>query len=767
MLHHLKMFSGQELKKGIFGAEREMLRVTEDGKLAMTLHPKVFGEKIENPYITTDFSESQIEVITPTFETVEEVYNFLQALYDIVALEIGEEYLWPQSMPCDIPTDGNIPIATFCDCDAGDRARHYREYLFEKYGGKKQLISGIHFNFSFQEEIVEQLYKKVKPNQSYQAFKDAIYLKITRNFLRYRWLLIYLLGSTSAIHESYEQECVENLHAISDASYSNEEATSYRNSECGYKNEVDLFPSYESVESYVASIEEFINEGMIESHRELYSQIRLKAKNQKDYLQSLTSDGIQYVEIRNIDINPFDKGGISLTDLHFVYLFLLYTMVAEEGSLHTWCQEALENQQKVAKLGQNRGLMLTNDGKEVPMVSWAKQLLNEMKEINNTLQLEQAAIIDEMLKRVEDVTYTYSYRMIEAIKQYGYVHAHMNIAKQYKKSAYSHRFKLTGYEDLELSTQILMKESIKRGIKVNVLDRKDNFISLSKDKVTEYVKQATKTSKDNYVTVMMMENKTVTKVILDRHGIIVPAGMEVSSIQQVKDNWWKYEQKPIVIKPKSTNFGLGISIFTTPASLEDVLAAYELASRHDEMVLIEEFIPGKEYRFLVIGDEVVGILHRVPANVRGNGQASIRQLVEEKNKNPLRGKGYKTPLEKIELDENAALFLKQQGKDFDYIPKAEEIVYLRENSNISTGGDSIDYTDVIPFRFKEIAIASARAVGAKICGVDMMINDYQDIHSSYAIIELNFNPAIHIHCYPYKGIERNIGEKVLNLLFNK
>ena len=110
------------------------------------------------------------------------------------------------------------------------------------------------------------------------------------------------------------------------------------------------------------------------------------------------------------------------------------------------------------------------------------------------------------------------------------------------------------------------------------------------------------------------------------------------------------------------------------------------------------------------------------------------------------------------------MFLKEQNKDFNYIPKISEVVYLRENSNISTGGDSIDYTDDISEKFKIIAVNAAKAVNARICGVDMMLEDYSRENSNYAIIELNFNPAIHIHCYPYKGIERKIGVEVLRVL---
>ncbi|NFO75266.1 bifunctional glutamate--cysteine ligase GshA/glutathione synthetase GshB, partial [Clostridium botulinum] len=359
---------------------------------------------------------------------------------------------------------------------------------------------------------------------------------------------------------------------------------------------------------------------------------------------------------------------------------------------------------------------------------------------------------------------TYSYRILEKIKNQGYVNGFLKLSKKYKNYAYNNRFKFNIYEDLELSTQILIKEAIKRGIKFNIIDRRDNFISLQKGEKVEYIKQATKTSKDNYISVLIMENKVVTKKVLENNSINVPRGYEFTSLNEAISMVEKFINRPIVVKPKSTNFGIGISIFTEKCDKEDVICALKIAFNHDETVLVEEFIRGKEYRFLVINDEVEGILHRVPANVIGDSISSIKTLVEIKNQDPLRGYHYRTPLEKINLDENARLFLKQQNKDFDYVPKKDEIVYLRENSNISTGGDSIDYTDDIPEKFKNIAIQCAKAVNAKICGVDMIIEDYRDENSQYAIIELNFNPAIHIHSYPYKGTERNIAVKILDLL---
>ncbi|OPJ57918.1 bifunctional glutamate--cysteine ligase GshA/glutathione synthetase GshB [Clostridium chromiireducens] len=776
MLGKLKeLFSPQELLKGNFGIERESLRVNDKGELSLISHPSVFGDKIENGYITTDFAEGQIEVITPPFKNIEETYNFTNALYDIVAMEIGDEYLWPQSMPGIVPDDDKIRIAEYGENNKGKQARLYRQSLIEKYGGKKQLICGIHYNFSFSDDMITKLFNNKKhihflgdsgcSNQDvdYKEFKNKIYLRVTRNYLRYRWLLIYLLGASGVVDKSYIKTCVNSSKEIAQDSFSNEGALSYRNSECGYKNKIDLFPNYNSVDEYINSLKGFINDKLIDSYKELYSCVRLKPKNVDKFFDSLKNDGIQYLEYRSIDINPFEKGGISLNDLYFLQLFNLFLLINDESDYAKWQEEGNENQNIISKFGQKE-LMLKKDGQLITKEAFGLEILNKIKCINEELNLDKEEIINNMIEKIKDHKLTYAYKIEEKVKEEGYIRAHINIAKVYKKSSYSNRFKLEGYEDLELSTQILLKESIKRGITVEVLDRVENFISLTRNNKVEYIKQATKTSKDNYVTVLIMENKSVTKKVLADNNINVPKGIESNSINEAKNVIKNFIGVPIVIKPKSTNFGLGISIFKEGADSESIEKALEIAFNHDNTILIEEFIKGKEYRFLVIDDEVVGILHRVPANVKGDGVRSITELVEIKNQDPLRGYHYVTPLEKIILDENAKLFLKQQNKDFNYIPQKDEVIYLRENSNISTGGDSIDYTDDIPDKFKKIAVEAARAVNARICGVDMMLEDYCNENSNYAIIELNFNPAIHIHCYPYKGVERNIGVEVLKVL---
>jgi len=324
---------------------------------------------------------------------------------------------------------------------------------------------------------------------------------------------------------------------------------------------------------------------------------------------------------------------------------------------------------------------------------------------------------------------------------------------------------ITDYEGLELSTQVLIKEARDRGIKVDVLDRDDNFIRLQSGDRVEYVKQATRTSLDAYIAPLIMENKEVTKIILREHGINVPAGISAGSEDVAMEKLPEFEGRKIVIKPKSTNFGKGVNILKGSRSPEDSKNAVKQAFIYDSAAMIEEFIEGREYRFLVIGDEVPAILRRIPANVEGDGRHTIEELVNEKNKDPMRGKGYVTPLEKVSLGYIEKEYLALQGKDFHTVPRKGETVYLRENSNISTGGDSIDHTDEVLEQYKEIAVQAAKAVGAKICGADIIIRNIREKpdETNYSVIELNFNPALHIHDFPYQGKNRKVEKKVLDL----
>ncbi len=713
--------------------EHETIR-TIDEKISPKNHPTIFEPKSEHKYITTDFSESQMELITPVYCSSEELYNFSNTLYDIASMAIDEdEYLWPYSMPMKISSDDEIREAIFPNDEYGKQAIEYRKHLTSKYGKRKQTISGIHFNFSLCDDFLK---KFIQNGMS----KNDIYLKIIRNYKKYKFLTTALIGASPICHNCFEKTG---------------KMVSIRNSEYGYRNLVDLNIDYNSVESFIESVNKNIENGNILNERELYETIRIKTKS-KNVLNDLSDHGIKYVEIRNIDINPYEKGGISLKQIELIKYIIFYCLIKEENSfevmgneLNDFVARTFDFDTKIPIVG---GKTINKLLKEV-----LTDMLITFKNINVNVD-----ILEEYINYVEkgDLLYKKVYYDIE---KEGYTEFFKRKALEYKKEAFDNRFRLYGFEEMELSTQILMKESIKNSVEVDIIDIFDNFIKLKKGENSQYIKQATKTSLDNYATVCAMENKVVTKKILSEKGIRVPEGKDFIDFDSAF-NYAKKINKSFVIKPKSTNFGLGINIFKERALDEDIKKAVEIAFSHDKTIIVEEYVSGEEYRFLVIGDRAVGVLNRVPANVVGNGKHTISELVEEKNRNSLRGKGYKTPLEKIDIDENAEIFLKSQGLDKNYIPKDNQKIYLRQNSNVSTGGDSIDHTDSVNEKFKQIAVEASKAIGASICGVDIIIDDYTDIESEYSIIELNFNPAIHIHSYPYKGVERNIAIEILKLL---
>ncbi len=729
ILHNFKEL---DLSRVEVALEHETIRVN-DCRIAKTNHPEVFEPKSEHKYITTDFSESQMELITPVFCTASDLYDFSNTLYDISALAIEkDELLWPYSMPCFIENEDEIREAIFNDDEYGKKAYDYRLYLTKKYGKKKQTISGIHFNFSLCNKVIEKL-------TSEGLSKNDIYLKIIRNYKKYKFLTVALLGASP----------------ISDKSFlDKEKMVSIRNSSYGYRNLFKLNIDYTSVDSFIKSVNNHKNDGLICDEREIYETIRIKTKS-KNLLKDLETDEIRYVEIRNIDINPYEKGGISIEQIEMLKYIIFYCLIKEEDAftvdgdvLNDFVAENYDFDTKIPSMDKTINELL-------------KDILTDMLvtfEKTNTN-------VDTLKKYLSDVNNNkYLYKTVaEDIEKLGYCGFLEEKAKLYKQDAFNNRFKLYGYEDMELSTQILMKESIKNSVDVEVVDIFDNFIKLKKDGRAEYIKQATKTSVDNYSVVCAMENKVVTKKILDENGIKVPKGKDFLDFDKAYE-YAKELGKSFVVKPKSTNFGLGINIFKEEADLEEVKKAIEIAFSHDKTIIIEEFISGNEYRFLVIGDETVGVLNRVPANVTGDGKSTIEELVFEKNKDSLRGKGYKTPLEKIVIDDNVEIYLKSQNLDKTYVPKENETIYLRHNSNVSTGGDSIDLTDFVNEHFKKIAVEASKAIGAKICGVDIIIDDYTNKDSNYSIIELNFNPAIHIHTYPYKGSERNIARSILKLL---
>ena len=295
LLSHKELFP--YLLKGRYGIEREAQRVRLDGTFAGTDHPKTLGNRRFHPYIQTDFSENQLELITPVADSVDELFRFLGAIHDVAYRSMSaEEMLWPLSMPPALPEkEEDIVIAKL---DQFEDVL-YRRYLAKTYGRRKQMVSGIHFNFEFAEDFLQQLYALSETKESFQTFKTALYLKVTRNYLHYRWFLTYFFGATPASEANY----------FTTENGPQEPVRSIRNSRYGYTNHEDVKVSYASLETYLADIAKLVETGKLSEEKEFYAPVRLRGGKR---VADLASAGIRYIELRNIDIDPFARYGICL-----------------------------------------------------------------------------------------------------------------------------------------------------------------------------------------------------------------------------------------------------------------------------------------------------------------------------------------------------------------------------------------------------------------------------------------------------------------------
>lgn len=435
-----KHASAEDLRKGSFGIEWEGLRIRGNGELSLSPHPEIFGNKLSNPYITTDFSESQIEIITPAFDTIDEAFSFFSFMSDLVNSSLDDdEYLWFQSLPCILPDSSEIPIAKYKGKELAEESMEYRKGLAKKYGLRKQMISGIHFNFSFEEELIEKLYNSIDLSEmekekdskiSYKEFKNMVYLKISRNYIRYVWLIIYLTGCSVAAHNTFTPECTDLMECSDNhGGVYSERGPSFRNASCGYKNLEHLYPNYDSVDAFASDVQSFIDEGKLSQAKELYTQIRLKPKDPRNLLLSLRNDGIQYIEIRTLDINPFYKCGLIKKDMEFLHLFLIYSLIAEESDYENWQEEALYNEEMTAEAAYDYDMKLLKDGEEISLEEWGLRILDEIDEMCRTLDIGTQSLVDSMRQRIVDPSLTYGKGLIRLVKEEGYINSQLKLSQ--------------------------------------------------------------------------------------------------------------------------------------------------------------------------------------------------------------------------------------------------------------------------------------------------------------------------------------------------
>lgn len=309
---------GLLFQQGNFGLEKESQRVDEQGNIVTTPHPTVFGNRSYHPYIQTDFAESQLELITPPNAKLEDSFRWLSAIHEVVLRSLpDDEYLFPMSMPAGLPPEDQIKEAQLDD--PNDVA--YREHLSRQYGKYKQMVSGIHYNFQLSPELVQKLFALQTEYASLSEFQNAIYLKLANNFLRYQWILVYLLAATPTVESSYFRE--------KSPLASGQFVRSLRSSPYGYVNAPHIKVNHDSLQSYVESLEALVANGDLIAEKEYYSNVRLRgAKKARELLEK----GVQYAEFRLFDLNPFAPYGIELADAEFIHLFLLTMLWLDETS---------------------------------------------------------------------------------------------------------------------------------------------------------------------------------------------------------------------------------------------------------------------------------------------------------------------------------------------------------------------------------------------------------------------------------------------------
>ena len=326
--------------------------------------------------------------------------------------------------------------------------------------------------------------------------------------------------------------------------------------------------------------------------------------------------------------------------------------------------------------------------------------------------------------------------------------------------------KISGYEKLELSTQLVIAEAIKRGAKAEILDAQDELIRFQKGNHIEYTKAGTITHHETYVTTNIIDNKYVCKKILKDHNINTPEGKIYENKKSAIEDYSFFKPFKKVIKPKSTNCGVGIMILEPNAQKSAYKKAIDLAFQYDQNIIIEKFVEGIECRFLVINEQTIAIANRIPANIIGDGKHTIQELIALKNKDPKRGRGYERPLVYLTLDKIEKQILKEQGFSPESKAKKHQQVFLRYNSNLSTGGDCIDYTEKVHTDYKKIAEKVAKILQKKVCGIDMIMQNHSkpSTTKNYSILEVNKNPSLSMHNFPSEGKNRKVETYIVDIL---
>lgn len=372
------------------GVEKESLRVQPDGRLATTPHPAALGSPLTHPCITNDFSEAQPELVTGAHDRVEACEAELTQIHQVVYRALGDEMLWVASMPCGLPSDENIPIANFGTSNIGRAKSVYRMGLGMRYGRRMQTISGIHYNWSM------------------PGLSNADYFGLIRNFRRHSFVLLTLFGASPAVCPSFVADRRHDLQRLSEHTLYLPHATSLRMGRLGYQSDAQaaLAVSYNGLEDYVGSLHGAINrphppyqqvgirgpdgeylqlsDSLLQIENEFYGTIRPKRSIRRGEraLHALRERGVEYVEVRCMDLDPFEPVGINADTMRVIDLFLLHCLLSHspDDSPEEIARLA-RNQDLTAARGREPGLRLESADGDRPLIEWAQSLLGECSPI--------------------------------------------------------------------------------------------------------------------------------------------------------------------------------------------------------------------------------------------------------------------------------------------------------------------------------------------------------------------------------------------------
>lgn len=495
------------LANGSIGLEKECLRVDKQGKLSQQPHPKTLGSALTNPYITTDYSEALLEFITPPLQSSDEVLAFMQKLHRFVYANLGEESLWSASMPCVVEGEQGIPIAQYGSSNLGTMKTVYRRGLGYRYGKMMQVIAGVHFNYSLQKSFWPYYQKLLKQeNISLQDFISEQYFCLIRNLQRYGWLVYYLFGCSPAICESFLQGQPNKLEKFDGNTFYLPYATTLRMGDIGYtnkqENDVGVKACYNSVDAYVKCLtqaietpcEEYarigvkvageyrqLNANILQIENEYYSTVRPKQPliNNEKPVHALTQRGVEYIELRSLDLNVFEPMGVSDTQLYFLESFMLLCLFKDSPLIDDTERKAIDsNENKTAHQGRDPLLRLSCDKNERSIQDWGGELLQEMQAIceildncenNSTKRNCYQRALSQQIKVINNPNLTPSARMLNEMRENKNVF--FELSNQYSK-LHQDQLKngnLTG-DDINFFTQTV-EESIFKQKKIELDDK--------------------------------------------------------------------------------------------------------------------------------------------------------------------------------------------------------------------------------------------------------------------------------------------------------